>query len=132
MAQSSVFLGRREGEDLGVVRNSKEREMHSLRQSSAQWCGLWEQSQPHLRGQQEVCPEGEPVLRKRKKARASRRGGGSDTGDFAEDRLRLWEGEVGRVSGDEEAGRKDRMGLVGALWRIQVQVLRGGLGGSDD
>lgn len=121
MAQSSVFLGRREGEDLGVVRNSK-REMHSLRQSS----------QPS--GVRTVGAEPAPLertagkrvlrgasLKKAQEGEASRRGGGSDTGDFAEDRLRLWEGEVGGYLEMKKPGTRTEWGLWGALWRIKFR-----------
>ena len=82
-----MFLGRREGEGLGVVRNSK-REMHTLPQfsqpSGVRTVGA--EPAPLERTAGEVCLKG-ARLKKEQEGEASLRGGGSDTGDFAEDRL---------------------------------------------
>ena len=81
-----MLLGRREEEGLGVVRNSK-REMHALPQFSQPSGVRTVGAEPApLERTAEVCLKG-ARLKKEQEGEASLRGGGSNTGDFAEDRL---------------------------------------------
>lgn len=76
---------------------------------------------PRLGGLQGKCVLRGACLQKEQEGDASLRGGGNDTGGFAEGRLCFLEGEVGAYLEMKKQGVRTERGIRGALWRIKCR-----------